>query len=178
MFFSSVLIGFTLRMPTSMAPGADAPPGEQALDAGRVMVVSHSLGPPIVLREGDTAMEGPSRAALFNRMNWDRLRLTSTDGLVDSNASPVLLWTPAFQDDEGFRSGFIGSQADSMSAISKDYERWVNRSMNWVRRRGTRVWGWRPEHQRRDLDLRRPDLTTVYALPDAMRLLRSGVTGR
>lgn len=150
---------------------------EEALAAGQVMVVSHSLGPPVVLQEGDTAMGGPSRAAVFNRMNWHRLGLAPPDGLVDSNASPVLLWTPAAQDDEGFRSGSIGSQADSMSAVSKDYERWVNRSMNRVRRRGTQVWGWRPQHQRRDLDLRRTDLTTVYALPDAMRLLQSGVTG-
>jgi hypothetical protein len=28
-----------------------------------------------------------------------------------------------------------------MSAVSPEYERWVNRIMGWVRRRGTKVWG-------------------------------------
>ncbi len=122
-------------------------------------------------------MEGPSKAGVFNRLNWERLKPTSTEGLVDSNASPVLLWTPATQALDGLGSGTIGSQADSMRAVSKDYERWVNRAMNWVRRKGTRVWGLEPLRQRSDLDLRRTDVTTVYALPDALRSLESGTPG-
>ncbi|HSV37228.1 MAG TPA: hypothetical protein VLI04_00585, partial [Nocardioidaceae bacterium] len=74
--------------------------------------------------------------------------------------------------------GTIGSQADSMSAVSKDYERWVNRAMNWVRRNGTRVWGLEAQDQRSDLDLRRTDVTTVYALPNALTMLEGGTPGR
>ena len=113
---------------------------------------------------------------MFNRLTWERLK--PTEGLVDSNASPVLLWTPATQGPDGLGSGTIGSQADSMSAVSKDYERWVNRTMNWVRRKGTRVWGLESQHQRADLDLRRTDVTTVYALPDALRTLEGGTPAR
>lgn len=150
---------------------------EDALSSGQIMVVSRALGPPVVIREGDPAMAGPSKARVFNRLNWERLKPKATEALVDSNASPVLLWTPATQGPDGLGSGTIGSQADSMSAVSKDYERWVNRTMGWVRRKGTRVWGLEPQHQRSDLDLRRTDVTTVYALPDALRSLEGGTPG-
>src|SRR5690242_21496166 len=52
-------------------------------------------------------------------------------------------------------SGHIGSQADSTQAFSPDYERWVNRVTGWVRRRGTVVWGWKPEQRRLDLEDRK-----------------------
>ncbi|WP_121258309.1 hypothetical protein [Nocardioides ferulae] len=151
---------------------------ELALASDHVMVVSRALGPPIVIREEDPAMAGGTRSALFNRLNWERLEPGPTEGLVDSNASPVLLWTPATEGPEGLRAGDIGSQADSMSKVSKDYERWVNRVMSWVRRKGTRVWGLEPHQRRPDLDLHRTDVTTVFALPGALRALEGGTPGR
>jgi hypothetical protein len=117
---------------------------EVALSGGQVMVVSRALGPPAVIREGDPAMAGPSKAGVFNRLNWERLKPKPTEGVVDSNASAVLLWTPATQDSDGLGSGAIGSQADSMSAVSKDYERWVNRTMSWVAGRAHGSGGWSP----------------------------------
>lgn len=123
-------------------------------------------------------MNGGTKAALFNRINWDRLKPRQDEGLVDSNRSPVLLWTPATQDDEGLRSGSIGSQADSMRAVSENYERWVNRVMNWVRRKGTKVWGLEAESVRPELGIRRPDMTTVFALPDALKELEAGMSAR
>jgi hypothetical protein len=35
----------------------------------------------------------------------------------------------------------LGSQADAMAAISADYERWVNQTTGWIRRKGTKVRG-------------------------------------
>ncbi len=64
-----------------------------------------------------------------------------------------------------------------MSAVSKDFERRVNRTMNCVRRQGTRVWGLDAQAHRSDLGLRRTDVTTVYALPDALRTLEGGSPG-
>ena len=151
----------TLRPWPVVASPPTALSREKALSSGQVMVVSRVLGPPVVFRAGDAAMAGPSKAGVFNRLNWERLKPKPTEGLVDSNGSPVLLWTPATQSPDGLSSGTIGSQADAMSAVSKDYERWVNRTMNWVRRKGTRVWGWDPQAQRSDLDLRRTDVTQV-----------------
>ena len=149
-----------------------------ALSSAQVLVLSHALGPAVVVREWDSALAGSSRAGVFNRLNWERLKPKSTEGIVDSNISPVLLWTPATQGQEGLASGTLGSQADSVGAVSKDYERWVRRAMDWVRRQGTQVWGLEAKHQRSDLDLRRTDVTTVYALPGALRFLQDGTTGR
>ncbi|TXL61553.1 hypothetical protein [Aeromicrobium terrae] len=143
----------------------------------RVMIVSHALGPPVPIRAGDPPMEEPSRSGVFNRLNWERLKPRANERLVDSNASPVLLWTPATHNADGLGSGSIGSQADSMKAISDDYERWVNRVMNWVRRRGTPVWGLKAEATRPDLDVRRTDVTTLHALPDALAKLEAGTPG-
>ena len=150
---------------------------EAAYGTKQVMVVSGAVGQPVLLRVGDPAMAEPSRAGVFNRLNWERLKPKRNEGLVDSNASPVLLWMPARDGADGLRSGAMGSQADSMSAVSQDYEHWVKRVMNWVRRRGKPVWGLTARDQRSDLDLRRTDVTTVYALPEAMTALESGAPG-
>jgi hypothetical protein len=64
-----------------------------------------------------------------------------------------------------------------MSAVSSDYERWARRVMDWVRRRGTKVWGLQARAIRPDLDLQRTDVTTVFALPDALAALEGGATG-
>jgi len=150
----------------------------EALSSAQVMVVNHRLGQPAVIREGDAAMTEPSRAGVFNRMNWERLKPKPREGLVDSNASPVLLWTPATQGPSALGAGSIGSQADAMRAISEDYERWVNQVMNWVRRKGTKVWGLETHDLRPDLDVRRTDVTMVFALPAALSALEGGLAAR
>jgi hypothetical protein len=147
-----------------------------ALSCSQVMVVSRALGHPTAIRAGDAAMADQSRSGVFNRINWERLKPRSGEGLVDSNASPVLLWTPAIDTNGDLVSGSIGSQADSMSAVSRDYERWVNRVMDWVRRRGTKVWGLQARDTRPDLNVQRTDVTTVFALPDALSALEAGAT--
>lgn len=40
-------------------------------------------------------MDQPTKAGAFNRLNWDRLHPAPDEALVDSNASPVLVWFPA-----------------------------------------------------------------------------------
>jgi hypothetical protein len=39
-------------------------------------------------------MSEPSKAGVFNRLNWQRLSPSGNEGLIDSNISPVLLWKP------------------------------------------------------------------------------------
>jgi hypothetical protein len=158
---------------------SSAPPltRQAALSRSKVMVVSRALGEPSVVRSGDPAMAERSRSGVFNRLNWERLKPKQDEALVDSNASPVLLWVPATHVEGTLDSGHIGSQAESMSAVSADYERWANRVMNWVRRRGTKVWGLQAQDVRPDLNLLRTDVTTVFALPDALVALEGGATG-
>ena len=150
---------------------------EEALAASQVMVQSTALGPPRPVRPGDSAYSEPTRAGLFNRLSWDALGPSQDEGLVDSNASPVLLWVPAALDGTRLVSGHIGSQADSMSAVSSEYERWVKRVMAWVRRTGTVVWGLETTAIRPDLHIERSDVSTVYALPGALSVLEAGGIG-
>lgn len=175
-----------LGQPASVAlcpwPVVQEPPvvlsRDTALLAAQVMVVRNELGPPRTIRPGHDAMAGTTKAGIFNRLNWDRLRPTATEGLVDSNTSPVLLWTPGTTEASEITVSTIGSQADAMRAISVEYERWANRVMNWVRRSGTKVWGSERGAVRPDLDIDLPFVNSVVALPEALGLLEAGRRGR
>ena len=163
-------------------PVVDSPPialtRDAALATQQVMIAHAELGPASVLRLGDAAMIESSKAGVFNRINWTRLRPGHREGLVDSNASPVLFWTPSLSTDAVLRVGLIGSQADSMSAVSGDYERWVNRVMGWVRRKGEKVWGLEGNAVRPDLDIQLGFMNNTYALPGALAALEGGTPGR
>jgi hypothetical protein len=149
-----------------------------AASLSNVMVANSALGTPRIIRADDPSMDGASRAAAFNSMNWERLDPDPDERLVDSNASPVLLWQRGRLADGVVHQSAIGSQADSISAISHEYERWVNRVLSWVRRRGVRVWGLDGRNLRPDLDLAIDHISSIYALPGALATLVSGTPGR
>jgi hypothetical protein len=65
-----------------------------------------------------------------------------------------------------------------MAAISADYERWVNRTTGWIRRKGTKVWGLEQGTVRPDLNIQVGFISSVYALPGALRALEQGAAGR
>jgi len=123
------------------------------------------------------ARESSDRSGVFNRLNWEHLRPAAHDGLIDSNASPILFWNPGACTRTAIAASSIGSQADSIAAVSDDYARWVNRVMNWVKRRGTKVWGPEAASIRPDLDIRLSTVSTVFALPGALQALESGYQG-
>ncbi|TFC54548.1 MULTISPECIES: hypothetical protein [unclassified Cryobacterium] len=152
---------------------------EEAVRDGTVMLRSNRFSAPVILRDGDSAFTSPARAAVFNQINRERLNPSAENGwLVDSNLSPVLLWNPGQSTSTELRTSSIGSQADSMRSVSADYERWVNRVMSWIRRRGTAVWGLDRSNVRPDLDIDLEFLNSVYALPSALRRLEEGAAGR
>jgi hypothetical protein len=156
----------------------DALSREDALAGRQVLVVNRDLGPPVSIRLGDSAMDEPTRAGVFNRLNWDRLRPPLDEALVDSSASPVLFWEPAEISNEVIGVSQLGSQADAMAAISESYERWVKRTIGWIRRKGTKVWGLERGALRPDLDIQLGFINSVYALPGAHRALEQGAAGR
>ncbi|WP_134765100.1 hypothetical protein [Nocardioides sp. 1609] len=165
-----------LAWPLMQSPAA-ALSRTDALSSRHVTVANRRLNGPVGMREDDAAMNEATRAGVFNRLNWERLKPKPHETLTDPNKSPVLFWTPATLGRDGLASGSIGSQADSMKAVSDDYERWVNRVTLWVRSRGTKVWGLDTSRTRPNLDVRRPNVTTVFALPEALKLLETGTTG-
>jgi len=151
---------------------------EEALAGPQVFIVNRHLGPPAAIRPDDSAMDEPTRAGVFNRLNWDRLRPPPDRALVDSNASPVLFWEPAGLSNEVIGVSQLGSQADAMAAVSVDYERWVNRTIGWIRRKGSKVWGLEQGTVRPDLDIQLGFVNSVYALPGALRALEQRAAGR
>jgi hypothetical protein len=151
---------------------------EDALEQTRVMMVSRQLGLPVPVRPGDAAMQGGSVSSVFNRLNWETFAPAEDEALMDANASPTILWSPARLHAEAILPSSLGSQADSMAQISKDYERWVNRSMSWIRRNGTPVWGLEGRQTRPDLDIDLSFISTVFALSGALQALESGTPGR
>jgi hypothetical protein len=155
----------TLHPWTVVRTPLDALSREEVLAGRQVLVVNRDLSPPVSIRLGASAMEEPTRAGVFNRLNWDRLRPALDEALVDSNASPVLFWEPAEISNEVIGVSQLGSQADAMAAISADYERWVNRTTGWILRKGTKVWGLERGALRPDLDIQLGFINSVYALP-------------
>ena len=149
-----------------------------ALTRSHVMVVSSALGPPVSDLATDRATFTSARSQVFNHLNRERLNLAPTDALIDSDVSPVLLWKPATAAGRVLHIGDIGSQAESMEAVSADFARWVNRVMGWIRPRGTRVWGLERHALRPDLDVSMSIVSSVYALPDALLQLENGAQGR
>lgn len=150
----------------------------QVAVAGPVAVVSMTLGPTVLIHDADDdALATHDRAGLFNRMNFER-RSHHSQPIIDANRSPVIFWQPSTASEDGIQQGSIGSQAESMRSISVDYERWVNRTMSWVRRRGTRVWGLEGSATRPDLEIDVSHISAIYALPGALALLEAGVSGR
>lgn len=150
----------------------------EAFARSHVMVVSRELGPPVSDLASGRASFASARSLVFNHLNRERLDLAPTDALINSDASPVLLWKPASFGDGVFYVGDIGSQAESMEAVSPEFARWVNRVTSWIRRRGTRVWGLERHALRPDLDVSMSTVSNVYALPDALLSLEDGTKGR
>jgi hypothetical protein len=96
---------------------------------------------------------------------------------TDVNFSPVLFWRPGRAVEGTVGVSDIGSQADAMARVSAEYQRWVNRVIGWVRRKGVKVWGLERAAIRPDLDIRIPFVNTVYALPHALEALEKGTVG-
>lgn len=159
---------------------SDAPPLQRdiAMTQDKIMVVSSRLGGPVGL-DAKAVMSGPhDRSWMFNRLNLDSLRPRGDERLVDSNLSPVLLWEPSRPRETALGVSRIGTQADSPEAVSPEYAKWVRRTASWVSRRGSKVWGVDQRETRPDLDIDLGFLNGVYALPDALCALESGVSLR
>ena len=45
-----------------------------ALTGDSVMIVTPALGAAVLIRPGEAALREPTRAGLFNRLNWERLQ--------------------------------------------------------------------------------------------------------
>ncbi len=154
-------------------------PRTEILGVSRLMVVGRALGDPVlVAAPADDPDDLPASGILARFRRTPPAPPRRSVGLVDSNTSPVLLWQRGATGPAEFTVSDIGSQADAMDRIHDDYRRWVNRTMSWVRRRGTKVWGLEQAEVRPDLDIDLPIVSTIFALPGALDRLHNGARAR
>lgn len=153
-------------------------PRAERLDREHLGLLNLSLGSVEVALPRTPALDGSTKSAVFNRLNWNRMQPGADEGIVDWNRTPALFWRRGQGGDGILTISEIGSQADSMSAISDEYRKWVNRSMAWVRRRGEKVWEWTLEGGVSRFDVSLPFANTVFALPDAAAFFEAGGQGR
>jgi hypothetical protein len=142
-------------------------------------VVNPALGGIALDQPGGSAFtDGTARARAFNAVNWERAAPCVDQGIVDWNRTAALFWERGARSESVLTPSSLGSQADSMTAISVDYQRWVNRSMSWVRRNGTLVWGLTPDKTRSGWDIRLRTVSSYLALPGAQSFFAAGGCGR
>ena len=155
-------------------------PGEliaQTESPQRYGIVDQALGSIHFIGVRPTRSEpGKAKAHVMNLLNWDGASPERGQGLIDSNHTPALFWKRgSLTEGGGLGVGDIGSQADAMDDISADYRKWVNRVMNWVRRRGVKVLQdaqLTPAAEGFDLSVQ--FMNAVYALPGAMEFFQAG----
>ncbi len=157
-------------LPADPAPvhWADTRPGDT------LAVHAPQLGPLRLVRPGRDGFDTSTRAGAWAHVTWQRLSPAPGLGLIDPEASPVLLWSRGEAGENVMCGGEIGSQAEAMDTVGPGYVAWATSVMGRVRRTGTPVWGLAKAAVRPDLDVHFPHVSTVYALPEALARLESG----
>jgi len=151
----------------------------RAIGGMRKLGVLHArYGPPQLIRPRDAAFDVNRKSGVFNRINWGAWKPGPEESIVDWNTTPALFWQRGVLANGVLTPSDIGSQADSMRAVSVEYERWVNRVMAWVRRRGVKGWDRGRVGPGLEFDIELPFLNAVYLLPGALRHFESGGAGR
>ena len=147
----------------------------------RYGIVDHSLGSICFHSDRPTWIEGvQARTYVFDRTNWDNASPADGHGIVDWNRTPALFWERGTVTANGALGVCnIGSQADAMDDISADYRKWVNRVMNWVKHKGTKVaQNAELTSESQGLSLKIEIMNSVFALPYAMEFFRGGGSNR
>lgn len=163
-----------INNPILLGPG-ELPP--QSAAQQRYGIVDQTLGSICFIGERPARLTSDRASSfVFDQMNWDNSSPSAGQGIVDWNRTPALFWDRGTVTADGeLGVGNIGSQADAMDDISADYRKWVNRVMNWVKRKGVKVaqnGTLTPEAQ--GLNVRIGFLNAVFALPGAMAFFHSG----
>lgn len=152
---------------------------DQRRGNAKLGVLNPALGAVELIRPPHRGFDTNIKAGIFNRINWSRAQPGETHGIVDWNRTPGLFWERGASSENVLTLSSLGSQADSMAAISEDYRKWVNRSMSWIRRVGVKAWDWPSDGGGTSpFDVSLPIANTVWALPGAVALFEAGGSGR
>lgn len=104
---------------------------------------------------------------LFSRQEWDNRKLTQNDKMLDSDLSPILFFNRGKTLEGRNYPHTIIFPPSSLRRVGLDYERWANRSLGCIRRKGKIIHDWRNQSK----TIYNPDscLNTIFAFPDILK---------
>ena len=107
----------------------------------------------------------------FAHEKWDELGLSGNDKMLDTDRSPILCYQRGTVHKNKLGPNLVLAPPSNLRRVGADYERWVKRSLAWIRRRGKIVHDWRQQSE----TIPNPDmlLNTIYAFPDVREDLAS-----
>lgn len=108
---------------------------------------------------------------LFAREEWDERRLGGDDKMFDTDLSPILCYRRGAFCDGKMGPNLVLAPPSNLQRIGSEYERWVNRSLAWIRRRGTIV----HDYRKQSTTIPNPHsiVNTIYAFPDVLQNIES-----
>ena len=130
---------------------------------------------PLIWHTSRPAIAGSThrsfRMNLSAHKRWDELGLSGNDKLLDSDLSPILCYQRGHVHDGKVGPNLVLAPPSNLKRVGAEYERWVKRSLAWIRRRGKIVHDWRKQ----SATIPNPEmlLSTIYAFPDVREDLAS-----
>jgi hypothetical protein len=107
----------------------------------------------------------------FAHEKWNELGLSGNDKMLDTDRSPILCYQRGTVHEGKQGPNLVLAPPSNLGRAGADYERWVKRSLAWIRRRGKIIHDWRQQSE----TIPNPDmlLSTIYAFPDVREDLAS-----
>ena len=119
---------------------------------------------------------GPTHSSLVKNLfageAWDELKLGSKGKMLDTDLSPIICYCRGTRHQGRTGQNCVSAPPSSLERVGPEYERWVKRSLAWIRRRGTIV----HDYRKRSTTLPNPDsiLNTIYAFQGVLEAIQSG----
>ena len=129
-------------------------------------VIWHTLRPAVA---GQT--HGSLVKNLFARDEWDERGLGSGDKMIDTDLSPIICYRRGTAQGDRTGQNTILAPPSNLQRVGPEYEKWVKRSLAWVRRRGTIVHDYRK--QSGSIPNPHSILNTIYAFSGVLAQIDS-----
>ena len=113
---------------------------------------------------------GPTHGSLvsnlFSREEWDERGLGNNDRMIDADLSPIICYRRGALRDGKLGQNTVIASPSSLNRVGSEYEKWVKRSLAWIRRHGTIIHDYRKQSD--TIPNPHSIVNTIYALPDVL----------
>jgi hypothetical protein len=108
---------------------------------------------------------------LFAREEWDDRGLGVEDKMIDTELSPIIYYRRGALRDGRTGQNLVLAPPSNIQRVGPEYERWVKRSLAWIRRRGTIA----HDYRKQSITIPNPHsiVNTIYAFPDVLEEIES-----